>query len=82
MICHRTIGPEVVHPGEDCIGRYFEQGRAEPYPSRCLGSRCALWSTIQRTDGGGYEPCKSGEGVCADNLFAIPWTDPAAKEPT
>lgn len=52
----------------------------------CRGSTCALWVHETRNPNHGgpslHEPGEkdtvpTGRGVCADNLRAVPWDDPA-----
>jgi hypothetical protein len=52
----------------------------------CEGSTCALWVHETRNPNHGgpslHEPGEkdtvpTGRGVCADNLRAVPWDDPA-----
>lgn len=68
--CHRTLGPS--------LG-----------PSRaCIGSACVMWvpeiecpngDAFLRQEEGDERP-PTGRGVCADNLRAVPFADPAKGE--
>lgn len=82
--------PVVHHDGDRYI-RTITYGQDDASGSRCIGSRCAMWVPTMAASGN-EDPCPrsaygladghlpTGTGTCADNIRAVPWADPAAKD--